>query len=54
VQQVDYFARCLLAGKRPNRGGLEDAWHITRLFEAFRYGEEALPIRLATLQVPSG
>lgn len=46
VQQVEYFANCLLAGEPPTRGGLNDAWHLTRLFEAFRYGEEGTPIRL--------
>ena len=53
VQQVDYFARCLLAGERPTRGGLDDAWHLTRLFEAFRYGQEGAIIRLETFQRPS-
>jgi predicted dehydrogenase len=53
VQQVDYFARCVLAGEAPTRGGLEDAWHITRLFEAFRYGKEGTAIRLDSLQPPA-
>ena len=53
VQQVDYFARCLLAGEAPVIGGLDDAWHLTRLFEAFRYGAEGQPIHLNTFQPPS-
>lgn len=50
VQQVRYFAECLLKGEEPVRGGLEDAWHLTRLFEAFRYGEEGQTIRLKALR----
>ncbi|NLS78337.1 MAG: Gfo/Idh/MocA family oxidoreductase [Chloroflexi bacterium] len=46
VQQVDYFARCLLSGEEPTRGGLTDAWHITRLFEALRFGEPGEWIKL--------
>jgi hypothetical protein len=53
AQQVGYFAECLLRGEQPTRGGLEDAWHLTRLFEAFRYGEEGQTIRLRDLRPPA-
>ncbi len=52
VQQVDYFARCVLDGTPPKIGSLEDAWHLTRLFEAFRYGPESTPIALETFEPP--
>jgi predicted dehydrogenase len=52
VQQIDYFTNCVLASEPPIRGGLEDAWHVTRLFEAFRYGEEGAIIRPSDLQPP--
>lgn len=52
VQQVDYFARCVLEGQEPTRGGLDDAWRLTRLFEAFRYGEEGRTIRLDDANSP--
>ena len=34
-------------------GNLQSAWHLTRLFEAFRYGEEGQAIRLDSLRPPS-
>ncbi len=52
VQQVDYFARCILAGEPPIIGSLEQAWHLTRLFEAFRYGPEGRTIVLRDFQPP--
>ena len=53
AQQIDHFAHCVLSRQAPTRAGLEDAWHLTRLFEAFRYGEEGKPIRLLALQPPA-
>lgn len=52
VQQVDYFARCVLDGAAPSIGSLDDAWHLTRLFEAFRYGPEGQVIRLREFEAP--
>jgi len=52
VQQVDYFARCVLDGQAPEIGSLEQAWHLTRLFEAFRYGPEGRTIALRDFQPP--
>jgi len=34
-------------------GDLDDAWHLTRLFEAFRYGPEGQPIPLQEFRPPS-
>jgi predicted dehydrogenase len=53
VQQVDYFARCILDGVAPEIGDLDDAWHLTRLFEAFRYGPEGQSILLSEFQPPA-
>ncbi len=52
VQQVDYFARCLLDKKTVAVGDLVQAWHLTRLFEAFRYGPEGRTIDLRAFEPP--
>ncbi len=52
VGEVSYFADCVLNNQHPTRANLEDAWHVTRLFEAFRYGDPGTVIRLADINVP--
>ena len=36
--EVNEFARCILDGKEPQRGTIEQAWQATRIFEAFAGG----------------
>ena len=36
--EVNEFARCVLTGRAPTRGTLEQAWQATRVFEAFAEG----------------
>jgi hypothetical protein len=52
VLQIRSFAQCVLNGDPPTRGGLEDAWHVTRLLEAFRDGKEGVRLQLRELPLP--
>lgn len=36
--EVNEFARSILEGRKPLKGTLEDAWKVTRIFEAFAEG----------------
>jgi len=36
--ELDEFARSILAGRAPDRAGLDHAWQATRIFEAFAEG----------------
>lgn len=36
--EVDEFARAVIEGRPPSKGTLEDAWNMTRIFEAFAEG----------------
>ena len=36
AHQIRYFCACVLSGRPVEIGGLADAWHVMRLFEAFR------------------
>ncbi|MCK4373814.1 MAG: hypothetical protein KAX19_00755, partial [Candidatus Brocadiae bacterium] len=44
--EVDEFARAILEGRAPSKGTLEQAWQVTRIFEAFGEG----PGRVTALQ----
>jgi predicted dehydrogenase len=45
--EVEEFAQSILQGRPPAKGTLEQAWHITRVFEAFAEGPGKV-IRLST------
>jgi len=36
--EVNEFARCILERRPPSKGTLEQAWQVTRIFEAFARG----------------
>ncbi len=36
--EVNEFARCILDGREPERGTIDQAWQVTRIFEAFAEG----------------
>ena len=42
---MNEFARSVLEGRKNDAGTLDDAWKVTRIFEAFMKGPEKL-IRL--------
>jgi predicted dehydrogenase len=49
AQEVMYFCRCVLDDEPVRVGGLEDAWHIIRFFEACQTAEH-LPIEFTDQQ----
>jgi predicted dehydrogenase len=40
--EIEEFARAVLEGRPPAKGTLEQAWQVTRVFEAFAEGPETL------------
>ncbi|MFP4056455.1 MAG: Gfo/Idh/MocA family protein [Candidatus Brocadiia bacterium] len=44
--EVAHFARCVLGRRAPRKGTLEQAWQVTRIFEAFAQGPgKPIPLR---------
>lgn len=54
VPEVVHFCECVLAGRPPEKGTLQDCMAIMRLFEAYRFTEPGTAVDLAPVHAAGG